>query len=66
MEIRAEDLKGLRVQINGLYDLAFDPAALTADVVSADISACLVAGLNVIQFNPVGREGTATVNVVVR
>ncbi len=66
LEIRATDLKGLRVHINELYDLSFDAAALTADVVRVDISPYLVAGLNVIQYNPVGRSGSATVNVVVR
>ena len=66
LEIRATDLKGLRVHINDLYDLNFDAAALTEDVVRVDISPYLVAGLNVIQYNPVGRSGSATVSVVVR
>jgi SpoIID/LytB domain protein len=66
LEIRATDLNGLRVHINGTYDLSFDAAALAADVVRVDISQYLVAGLNVIQYNPVGRSGSATVNVVVR
>jgi hypothetical protein len=66
LEIRPTDLKGLRVHLNELYDLNLDAAELTADVVRVDISPYLVAGLNVIQYNPVGRVGSATVNVVVR
>jgi stage II sporulation protein D len=66
LEIRAKDLKGLRVHINESYELSFDAAALAAEVLRVDISAYLSAGLNVIQYNPVGRSGSATVNVVVR
>jgi peptidoglycan hydrolase-like amidase len=66
LEIRPADLKGLRVHINELYDVIFDEADLAADVVRVDISEYLVPGLNVIQYNPVGRTGGATVNVVVR
>jgi stage II sporulation protein D len=67
LEIRPrEGLKGLRVHINDLHDLTFDEAALASDVVSVDISGYLVTGLNVIQYNPVGRQGGATVSVVVR
>jgi peptidoglycan hydrolase-like amidase len=66
LEIRPTDLKGLRVHINELFDLSFDEADLTADVITVDISPYLVPGLNVIQYNPVGRFGRATVNVVVR
>lgn len=66
LQIRSEDLKGLRVHINDLYDLSFDAAMLSEPLVEVDISAYLVAGTNVIQYNPVGRGGRATVNVVVR
>lgn len=66
LEIRPTDLKGLRVHINELHDLSFDAATLSSDIVRMDISAYLVAGMNVIQYNPVGRTGRATVNVVVR
>lgn len=66
LEIRATDLQGLRVHLNELYDLSFDEAALAADVVRVDVSEYLVPGLNVVQYNPVGRVGTATVNIVVR
>jgi len=66
LEIRPETLKGLRVQINELHDLSFDEAALAADLVQVDISPYLLAGTNIIQFNPVGKTGRATVSVVVR
>jgi stage II sporulation protein D len=65
LEIRASGLAGLRVHVNGIFDLKFDEAELAAGVVRADLSPYLVAGVNVIQYNPVGRGGTATVNVVV-
>ena len=65
LEIRATDLKGLRVHVNELSDLSFDADQLDA-VVSVDLAPYLVPGLNVIQYNPVGRLGGATVNVVVR
>jgi peptidoglycan hydrolase-like amidase len=66
LEIRSTDLKGLRVHINELYDLSFDEATLAAGTVSVDLSAYLVQGLNVVQYNTVGRNGTATVAVIVR
>jgi hypothetical protein len=37
LQIRPEDLKGLRVHINEVHDLSFDEAALTADLVPVDI-----------------------------
>ena len=64
--IRATDLQGLRVHINELYDLSFDEAQLAAGALAVDISPWLVPGLNVVQYNPVGRTGSATVNVVVQ
>jgi stage II sporulation protein D len=66
LQIRATDLSGLRVHINETHDLSFDEAELASGVVSVDLSPYLVPGLNVIQYNPVGRFGTATVNVVVQ
>jgi stage II sporulation protein D len=66
LQIRAVNLQGLRVHINGLYDLSFDEAQLASGLVSVDVSPYLVPGLNVIQYNPVGRFGSATVNVVVQ
>jgi SpoIID/LytB domain protein len=66
LQIRAVDLAGLRVHVNGLYDLSFDEAQLASGLVSVDVSPYLVPGLNVIQYNPVGRFGSATVNVIVQ
>jgi hypothetical protein len=54
------------VHLNELYDLSFDAATLAAGVVEVDVTPYLVTGMNVIQYNPVGRFGSATVNVVVR
>jgi hypothetical protein len=65
LEIRSEGLEGLRVHINELYDVNFDAAALAGGIVRLDVSAYLVAGLNQIQYNVVGRTGTATVAVIV-
>ena len=65
LEIRPTDLRGLRVHINDVADLSFDESALATDLVRVDISEYLVPGLNVIQYNPVGRNGVATVSVVV-
>jgi peptidoglycan hydrolase-like amidase len=67
LQIRASgDLQGLRVHLNELHDLSFDAPALAAGLVEVDLSPYLVNGLNVIQYNPVGRAGSATVNVVIR
>jgi hypothetical protein len=66
LQIRPVDLQGLRVHINELDDLSFDEAQLASGLVSVDVSPYLVPGLNVIQYNPVGRSGSATVNVVVQ
>ena len=66
LEIRTTDLKGLRVHINELHDLSLDAADLAPEIVRLDISEYLVRGVNVIQYNPVGRDGQATVTVVVR
>lgn len=65
LEIRPEGLKGLRVHINGTYDLALGSDELAGDVVRLDITPYLQAGANVIQYNPVGRDGSATVLVIV-
>jgi hypothetical protein len=59
-------LKGLRVHINETYDLSFDENALAAGTTTADVSPYLVPGVNTIQYNPVGRDGHATVTVVVQ
>lgn len=63
--VRPADLKGLRVHINDTYDLSLDSTALASGPVSIDLSPYLIAGLNTVQYNPVGRDGGATVTVVV-
>jgi SpoIID/LytB domain protein len=63
--IRATDMKGLRVHLNETTDLSFDEAELAAGVVSVDVSSYLVVGLNTVQYNPVGRNGKATVTVLI-
>jgi SpoIID/LytB domain protein len=63
--VRATNLKGLRVHLNESFDLVFDEAALASGFLAVDITAYLVAGVNTIQYNPVGVDGTATVTVVV-
>ena len=63
--VRSTDLRGLRVHINETWDISLDEAALSAGTVSVDLSPYLVAGVNTIQYNPVGRNGQATVTVVI-
>lgn len=63
--IRATGLKGLRVHLNETTDLSFDEAELASGIVSVDVSSYLTMGLNTVQYNPVGREGSATVTVVI-
>jgi SpoIID/LytB domain protein len=63
--VRPIDLKGLRVHINGTYDISLDSDALSTSPVSVDLSQYLVPGLNTIQYNPVGQNGKVTVTVVV-
>ena len=61
--VRSENLKKLVVHINETYDIVLNEEELAAGVVRIDISPYLVPGLNTIQYNPVGRGGSATVNV---
>jgi hypothetical protein len=65
LEVRADGLRGLMVHVNEVYDIRFTEAELAAGLVSVDLSPYLNAGLNVVQYNPVGRDGTATVAVIV-
>lgn len=65
LEIRPDGLKGLRVHVNETHDLSFTEADLVGDVVRLDLTPYLRAGSNLIQYNPVGRNGSATVLVVV-
>ena len=54
------------MHLNGLYELRFDAAALAPGLVDVDLLPHQVSRLNAIQYNPVGRAGSATVNVLVR
>jgi stage II sporulation protein D len=65
LEIRPQGLKGLRVHFNETWDLALKEEDLAEDVVRVDVTPYLVAGENLVQFNPVGRSGQATVLVIV-
>ncbi|HEV8253343.1 MAG TPA: SpoIID/LytB domain-containing protein [Vicinamibacteria bacterium] len=65
LEIRAEGLRGLVVHVNELYDIVLRESDLAADVVQVDLSPYLSPGPNVVQYNPVGRNGSATVSVIV-
>ncbi|HEX6086041.1 MAG TPA: SpoIID/LytB domain-containing protein [Thermoanaerobaculia bacterium] len=59
--VRDASMRKLNVHVNGTYDLSLDTSGGEAVV---DLSAYLVPGLNVIQYNPAG-HGTATVTVAV-
>jgi SpoIID/LytB domain protein len=65
LEVRAQGMDGLRVHINDNYDLALSAADLAEPVVRIDVTPYLVTGANVVQYNPVGQNGTATVLVIV-
>jgi SpoIID/LytB domain protein len=58
-------LKKLVVHFNEQYDLVLDEAQLAAPVVRIDVTPFLQPDVNVVQYNPVGRTGEATVTVVV-
>jgi stage II sporulation protein D len=58
----AEGMKKLVVHING-HNLILSAEQLSQPVLEVDLSPYLNVGLNMIQYNPVGRNGTATVNV---
>ena len=63
LAVRATDLKKLVVHINDAYDIVLTAEQLSQPLVTVDISQYLVQGLNTIQYNPVGRNGIATINV---
>jgi hypothetical protein len=63
LEVRDATFKGLAVHINGTYDIVLGAEELADGAESVDLSPYLIPGLNVIQYNPVGRNGSATVNV---
>ena len=64
LRITATGMQGLRVHVNDSCDLRYDEAELASPIV-ADVSACLVAGRNVVQYNPIGTTGSARVLVAV-
>ncbi|MEJ7847714.1 MAG: hypothetical protein WKF92_06480 [Pyrinomonadaceae bacterium] len=63
LEIRNATFKGLAIHINGTYDIILREEELADGAESVDLSPYLVQGVNTIQYNPVGRTGSATVNV---
>jgi SpoIID/LytB domain protein len=65
LEVRAQDLNGLVVHVNELWDIRLTGEELASGVVRVDLSPYLTVGLNVVQYNPVGRDGSATVAVIV-
>ena len=64
LRITATGMQGLRVHVNDACDLRYGEAELASPVV-ADVSACLVNGRNVVQYNPIGTTGSARVLVAV-
>lgn len=65
LEIRPSGLKGLRIHFNEMHDMALNEAELADEVVRIDVTPYLVAGTNVVQYNPVGNQGQATILVIV-
>jgi len=64
LEVRPSGLKRLRVRVNGTHTIVLNGAELEVELLRVDLTPYLAAGMNVIQYDPVGR-GTATVSVVV-
>lgn len=48
-----------------MHDMALNEAELADEVVRIDVTPYLVAGTNVVQYNPVGNQGQATILVIV-
>jgi len=65
LEVRATGLKGLVVHVNDLADVVLGEEDLATGLVRVDLSPYLSPGLNTVQYNPVGRNGSATVSVIV-
>jgi len=65
LEVRPAGLKGLVVHVNELHDVVLKEEDLAAEVVRVDLTPYLTAGVNVVQYNPVGRNGSASVTVIV-
>ena len=67
LEIRNATLKGMNIHVNGIYDFTLRAEELSDGRESIDLTPYLVQGqLNVVQYNAVGRNGSATVNVNVQ
>jgi stage II sporulation protein D len=58
-------MQGLAVHVNDACDLRFTDAELAAGPIDVDLAGCLLAGQNVVQFNPSGPRGQARVAVVI-
>lgn len=63
LEVRNATVKGINIHINGTYDIILRAEQLSDGSESIDLSPYLTNGLNVIHYNVVGRNGSATVNV---
>jgi len=63
LAVRPNGLKKLVVHLNDIYDIVLTSEQLSQPLITIDISPYLVQGVNTIQYNPVGRNGAATVNV---
>ena len=66
LEIRNATVKGINIHINGTYDIILRADQLADGSESIDLTPYLQVGLNVIHYNTVGRNGSATVNVNVQ
>jgi hypothetical protein len=53
------------VHVNDLADLVLREEDFATGLVRVDLSPYLSPGLNTVQYNPVGRNGSATVSVIV-
>jgi SpoIID/LytB domain protein len=65
LRIDASGMKGLTVHVNDVCDIRFTEADLAGGPIERDISDCVIAGTNVIQYNPTGNSGSARVQVLV-
>ncbi|HEX2036424.1 MAG TPA: SpoIID/LytB domain-containing protein [Chloroflexota bacterium] len=63
--IRPRGLRSLRVLFNDRQEVVLGAGELTGDVVRLDVTATLRAGVNTVQYIPAGRDGEATVLVIV-
>src|SRR5690606_25154719 len=63
LEIRDATVKGINIHINETFDIILREAELADGTETIELSPYLQEGVNVIQYNVVGRDGSATVNV---